>query len=204
MTVSDIDEILYDWFGQRPLMLIRRPSDFSRVIMEVAPEFRRDPSDLANVFLTAGVPVDVVGKRKRQHAPMWIPHENGIPAITISFNLPVGVSIGEAQAAIRAAELAAHLPSGVKTEWRGEARAAQESSETQPFLFLAAIIAVYIILGMLYESYAHPLTILSTLPSASFGALLALYRIGHAIHDHRGHSLHSRGGHRHEECDHDG
>ena len=105
---------------------------------------------------------------------MWIPHENGIPAITISFNLPLGVSIGEAQAAIRAAEQAAHLPSGVKTEWRGEARAAQESTETQPFLFLAAIIAVYIILGMLYESYAHPLTILSTLPSASFGALLAL------------------------------
>ncbi len=174
VTVSDIDEILYDWFGQRPLMLIRRPSDFSRVIMEVGPDFRRDPSDLANVFLTAGVPVDVVGKRKRAHAPMWIPHENGIPAITISFNLPLGVSIGEAQAAIRAAEQAAHLPSGVKTEWRGEARAAQESTETQPFLFAAAIIAVYIILGMLYESYAHPLTILSTLPSASFGALLAL------------------------------
>jgi multidrug efflux pump subunit AcrB len=105
---------------------------------------------------------------------MWIPHENGVPAITISFNLPLGVSIGEAQAAIRAAEKTAHLPGSVKTEWRGEARAAQESSDTQPLLFLAAIIAVYIILGMLYESYAHPLTILSTLPSATFGALLAL------------------------------
>ncbi len=174
VTVSDIDEILYDWFGQRPLMLIRRPSDFSRVIMEVGPEYRQGPSDLSKVFLTSGLPVDVVSRRKREHAPMWIPHENGIPAITISFNLPIGVSIGEAQAAIRDVERAAHLPSGVKTEWRGEAKAAQESSQSQPFLFLAAIIAVYIILGMLYESYAHPFTILSTLPSASFGALLAL------------------------------
>lgn len=174
VTVSDIDEILYDWFGQRPLMLIRRPNDFSRVVMEVGPDFRRDPSDLSKVFLTAGVPVEVVSKQKREHAPMWIPHENGVPAITISFNLPLGVSIGEAQAAIRAAEKTAHLPGSVKTEWRGEARAAQESSDTQPILFLAAIIAVYIILGMLYESYAHPLTILSTLPSATFGALLAL------------------------------
>ena len=174
VTVSDIDEILYDWFGQRPLMLIRRPNDFSRVVMEVGPDFRRDPSDLSKVFLTAGVPVEVVSKQKREHAPMWIPHENGVPAITISFNLPLGVSIGEAQAAIRAAEKTAHLPGSVKTEWRGEARAAQESSDTQPLLFLAAIIAVYIILGMLYESYAHPLTILSTLPSATFGALLAL------------------------------
>jgi hydrophobe/amphiphile efflux-1 (HAE1) family protein len=174
VTVSDIDGILYDWFGQRPLMLIRRPSDFSRVIMEVAPEFRQDPSDLSKVFLTSGLPIDVVSRRRREHAPMWIPHENGIPAITISFNLPIGVSIGEAQAAIQGVERAAHLPSGVKTEWRGEARAAQESSQSQPFLFLAAIIAVYIILGMLYESYAHPFTILSTLPSASFGALLAL------------------------------
>ena len=102
VTVSDIDEIFYDWFGQRPLMLIRRPSDFSRVIMEVGPEFRQDPSDLSKVFLTSGLPVDVVSRRKREHAPMWIPHENGIPAITISFNLPIGVSIGEAQAAIRA------------------------------------------------------------------------------------------------------
>jgi hydrophobe/amphiphile efflux-1 (HAE1) family protein len=174
VTVSDIDDILYDWFGQRPLMLIRRPSDFSRLVMEVAPDYRQDPADLSAVFLTAGLPLDVVSRRTRAHAPMWIPNEDGVPAITISFNLPLGVSIGEAQAAIRAAERDAHLPNGVKTEWRGEARAARESNATQPLLFLAAIVAVYIILGMLYESYTHPLTILSTLPSATFGALLAL------------------------------
>jgi hydrophobe/amphiphile efflux-1 (HAE1) family protein len=174
VTIFDIDDILYDWFGQRPLNVIRRPSDFSRVVMEVVPDVRQDPLDLKNVFLTEGVPVDVLSRRKREHAPMWIPREGGVPAITISFNLPLGVSIGEAQAAIHAAELAAHLPSGVKTEWRGEARAAHESNAAQPMLFVAAIVAVYIILGMLYESYAHPLTILSTMPSASFGALLAL------------------------------
>jgi hydrophobe/amphiphile efflux-1 (HAE1) family protein len=174
VTIFDIDDILYDWFGQRPLNVIRRPSDFSRVVMEVVPDVRQDPLDLKNVFLTEGVPVDVLSRRKREHSPMWIPHEDGVPAITISFNLPLGVSIGEAEAAIHAAELAAHLPSGVKTEWRGEARAAHESSAAQPMLFVAAIVAVYIILGMLYESYAHPLTILSTMPSASFGALLAL------------------------------
>jgi hydrophobe/amphiphile efflux-1 (HAE1) family protein len=174
VTIYDIDDILYDWFGQRPLNLIRRPSDFSRVVMEVVPEVRQDPSDLTNVFLTEGVPVDVLSRHKREHAPMWIPHEGGVPAITISFNLPLGGSIGEAQEAIRAVEQAVHLPSGVKTEWRGEARAAHESNAAQPMLFVAAIIAVYIILGMLYESYAHPLTILSTLPSAAFGALLAL------------------------------
>jgi hydrophobe/amphiphile efflux-1 (HAE1) family protein len=174
ITVADIDSILYDWFGQEPLALIRHPSDFSRVVMEVEPEFRRQPSDLSNMFLTSGLPGDIVSMRKRDHAPLWNSHTDGIPSLTISFNTPIGVSISEAQAAIKAAERDAHLPSEIRTEWRGEARAAQEAREAQPFLFLAAIVAVYIILGMLYESYAHPLTILSTLPSASFGALLAL------------------------------
>ena len=98
---------------------------------------------------------------------MWIPHENGIPSYTISFNMPLGVSIGEASAAIRAAEQAAHLPSDIKTGFRGEARAARNDRRPCRFLFLAAVIAIYIILGMLYESFAHPLTILSTLPSAA-------------------------------------
>ena len=174
ITITDVDAILYDWFGQEPLALIRYPSDFSRVIMEVGPEFRRKPSDLSDMFLTSGLPIDVVSVRKRDHAPLWNNHTDGIPSLTISFNTPIGVSISEAQAAIKAAEAAAHVPAEVKTEWRGEARAAQEARESQPLLFLAAVIAIYIILGMLYESYAHPLTILSTLPSASFGALLAL------------------------------
>ena len=105
---------------------------------------------------------------------MWIPHENGIPSYTISFNTPLGVSIGEAVAAIRAAEAAAQIPSDIITGFRGEARLADETSQALPLLFLAAVVSIYIILGILYESFAHPFTILSTLPSAAFGALVAL------------------------------
>ena len=129
ITITDVDAILYDWFGQEPLALIRYPSDFSRVIMEVGPEFRRKPSDLSDMFLTSGLPIDVVSVRKRDHAPLWNNHTDGIPSLTISFNTPIGVSISEAQAAIKAAEAAAHVPAEVKTEWRGEARAAQEARE---------------------------------------------------------------------------
>jgi hydrophobe/amphiphile efflux-1 (HAE1) family protein len=174
VTAVDIDNILYDWFGQIRLDLIRFPINHARVVLEVEPNYRSDPADLGQVFLTLGVPADVVSGRRRAHAAMWIPHENGLPSITISFNTPLGVSIGQAVAAIRASEAAAQLPSDITTAFRGEARLADETTGTQPLLFLAAIVTVYIILGILYESFVHPLTILSTLPSAVFGALLAL------------------------------
>jgi multidrug efflux pump len=174
VTPVDIDNILYDWFGQLRLELIRFPINHARVVLEVAPNYRADPADLEQVFLTSGVPANVLSRRRRAHASMWVPHENGLPAITISFNTPPGVSISQAEAAIRDAEAAVHLPSNIRTGFRGEARLAEETAKAQPLLFLAAIVTVYIILGVLYESYAHPLTILSTLPSAVFGALLAL------------------------------
>jgi len=174
VTPADIDNILFDWFGQRRLDLIRFPIGHARVVLEVAPNFRRDPSDLERVFLTAGLPADILSRRKRSHASMWVPHENGIPSFTVSFNTAPGVSIGEATQAVRAAEAAAHLPSAIRTGFRGEARLADETSQALPPLFLAAIVSVYIILGILYESFAHPFTILSTLPSAALGALLAL------------------------------
>lgn len=170
----DIDNVLYDWFGQIRLDIIRYPINFARVVLEVGPNYRSDPSDLAQVFLTAGLPADILSARRRAHASMWVPHENGLPAITISFNTPLGVSIDQAEAAIRTAEAAAHLPNNIRTGFRGEAKLAEETAGAQPLLFLAAIVTVYIILGVLYESYAHPLTILSTLPSAVLGALLAL------------------------------
>jgi multidrug efflux pump subunit AcrB len=173
-TVAEVDDILYDWFGQRPLQLIRYPTNFHRIVLEVEPDARSDPEDLSTVFLSAGIPIDALSVRKRDRARMSIAHENGLPAITISFNTPIGVSIDEAQAAIKAIEKDVRLPNDIRREWRGEARAFKEAKESQPLLFLAAIVAVYIILGMLYESYAHPFTILSTLPSATFGALLAL------------------------------
>jgi multidrug efflux pump len=174
ITPVDVDNILYDWFGQIRLDLIRFPINHARVVLEVAPSYRRDPADLDQVFLTSGLPANILSGRRRAHAAMWLPHENGLPAITISFNTPLGVSISEAVAAIRTAQRAAQIPNNLRTEFRGEARLADDTAGTQPLLFLAAIITVYIILGVLYESYAHPLTILSTLPSAVFGALLAL------------------------------
>ena len=174
-TVAGIDNMLYDWFGQRPSSWIRLPSYYSHVVLEVQPRFRDDPKALSDFFLQQGVPLQVMSEVKRRHSPMWFRHFNQLPAITISFNTPLGVSIGQAETAIRAVEAQAGLPSDVKAEFSGTARVAEQNTQSQPLLFLAAVVAVYIILGMLYESYAHPLTILSTLPSAAFGALLALF-----------------------------
>jgi hydrophobe/amphiphile efflux-1 (HAE1) family protein len=174
ISTLDIDNILYDWFGQLRLNLIRFPVNHARVVLEVQEKYRQDPKDLENVFMTSGLPADVVSLRRRGHAAMWLPHQNGIPSLTVSFNTAPGVSIGQAVAAIRAAEASAHVPSGVETGFRGEAKLADETTDVQPFLFAAAIIVIYLILGILYESAIHPLTILSTLPSAAFGALLSL------------------------------
>jgi multidrug efflux pump subunit AcrB len=174
VSALDIDNVLYEWFGQIRLNLIRFPVNHARVVLEVQPRFRQNPKDLEDVFLTSGLPADVVSARRRDHAPMWIPHQNGLPSFTVSFNTPPGVSIGQAVAAIRAAEASAKLPSGIRTGFQGEAKLADETTDVQPLLFLAAIIAIYLILGILYESYLHPLTILSTLPSAAFGALVSL------------------------------
>lgn len=179
-TVSGIDNLLYDWFGQRPVSWIREQSYFSHVVLEVKPQFRDDPLALPNLFLDKGVPLQVVSDVRRHHSPTWIRHFNQLPAIAISFNTPLGVSIGEAQAAIRGVQAEIGLPSDIKAEFSGLARLAERNTQAQPVLFLAAIIAVYLILGMLYESYAHPLTILSTLPSAAFGALAAMF----ATHTH--------------------
>ena len=174
VTTRDVDSIFDDWFGQRRLDLIRFPIYHARVVLEVEPSARSDPSDLDQVFLTTGLPIDILSKRRRDHASMWIPHEDGVPAFTVSFNTAPGVSIGQAIEAIRATEASAGLPDHVHTGFRGEARLADETTNSMPILFLAAVVSIYIILGVLYESFVHPLTILSTLPSAAFGGLLAL------------------------------
>jgi hydrophobe/amphiphile efflux-1 (HAE1) family protein len=174
-TVAGIDNVLYDWFGQRPISWIREQSYFSHVVLEVQPQYRNDPLNLPNLYLDQGIPLQVLSDVRRNHSPTWLRHFNQLPSIAISFNTPLGVSIGQAQNAIQAAQAQAGLPADIKAEYSGIARLAQQNTQTQPFLFLAAVIAVYLILGMLYESYAHPLTILSTLPSAAFGALLALF-----------------------------
>lgn len=174
-TVAGIDNLLYDWYGQRPVSWIRESSYFSHVVLEVPPQFRDNPLTLPNLYLDQGVPLQVVSNVRRNHSPTWIRHFNQLPSIAISFNTPLGVSIGQAETAIRAAQAQAGLPSDIKAEFSGIARLAEQNTQALPYLFLAAAIAVYIILGMLYESYAHPLTILSTLPSAAFGALVAMF-----------------------------
>jgi hydrophobe/amphiphile efflux-1 (HAE1) family protein len=174
ITVAHIDNVLYDWLGQRQIKTIRLPIDYKRVVLEVERRFRQEPKDLTQVMLAEGIPADVMSVQRRAHSPMWIGHISQLPSIVIGFNTPLGVSISQAQAALKQAEVDAGLPHDIRTEFRGEARAAEQNRQTQPLLFLAAAVAVYIILGMLYESLAHPFTILSTLPSATCGAMLVL------------------------------
>jgi multidrug efflux pump len=173
-----LDNTLYDALGQRQIRTIWLPRNYSRVILELDPQFQAGPANLNDIYVPSvtgnQVPLAAFASLSRRHSPVWSYHVDQNPAITISFNTPLGVSIDQAMQAIRAAEAEAQPPDGVISTFRGEAREAAESTRKQPLLFLAAIIVIYIILGILYESFAHPLTILSTLPSAAFGALIAL------------------------------
>ena len=147
--------------------------------MEVDPKYQTDPSTFASLYVPgsdgAQVPLAQLTHPWRAHAPMWVRHAQQFPTMTLSFDTKPGVSIGQAIDAIRAAQATLDIPDEVKTEFTGEAGEASASGTRQLLLFLGAVCAVYIVLGVLYESYAHPLTILSTLPAASFGALLALW-----------------------------
>ena len=138
------------------------------------PQYRQDPSDIDRLFLIQGLPADILSRRRRMHTSMWIPHENGIPWSHPFVQHAARRFDRRRHRGGPGAEAAAHVPSNIYTGFRGEARLADETSQSLPLLFLAAVISIYIILGILYESFAHPFTILSTLPSAAFGALLAL------------------------------
>jgi multidrug efflux pump len=182
VTATAIDNTLNDAFGQRQANLLYLPSNYSRVILEVDPASAGDPSVLGKLYLPGNkgkaVPLSNVTRPLRAHASMWVRHSSQFPAATISFDIKPGASIGDAVAAIRAAEAGAKLPDEVKAEFHGEAAETEKSGSKQLFLYIVAIIAVYIVLGMLYESFIHPLTILSILPSTVFGALLALWLTG--------------------------
>jgi multidrug efflux pump subunit AcrB len=178
VTPLAIDNTLYDAFGQRQIRTIYLPRNFSRVILEVDRAAQADPSALQHVFVpgTRGkVPLAAVTQTKRKHGTMWLRHDGQFPSVTISFDTAPGVSIGQAIDAIRQLETTVHLPDDIRAGFRGEAGEAAKTGGRQLALFLIAVFAVYIVLGMLYESFAHPLTILSALPSAAFGALLALW-----------------------------
>jgi multidrug efflux pump len=173
-----IDDTLYDAFGQRQVATIFTQLNQYRVVLEVDPRFQQSPSSLDKIFVksTTGqmIPLTTFATVKTGTAPLSIVHEGQFPAVTLSFNLAPGKSLGEAVDAISRATREIELPDTVATSYSGSAAEFRSSLASEPFLILAAIVVIYIVLGVLYESYIHPLTILSSLPSAGVGALLAM------------------------------
>jgi multidrug efflux pump len=181
--ISDIDSALNNAFSQRQVSTIYAQRNQYRVILEVDPRLQRDPSDLKNIYVpstTGGpqVPLTAVIRVTEDTAPLVVNHQGPFPAATISYNIAPGNTLDGALRDIDAAMADIHTPAGLRGETAGDARAFAEQASQQPLLILAALVAVYIVLGVLYESLAHPLTIISTLPSAGLGALLALYVSG--------------------------
>ena len=173
-----IDDTLYDAFGQRQVSIIYTPLNQYHVVMEVAPQYWQNPSALHEIYVRspngAQVPLSAVTRYEPANTILSVNHQGQFPAVTLSFNMAPGASLGQAVAAVDQAMHDIGLPASVRGTFQGTAKAFQSSVENQPWLILAALVTVYIVLGILYESYIHPLTILSTLPSAGVGALLAL------------------------------
>jgi len=180
--VQDIDAALADAYAQRQISTIYTERNQYRVVMEVDPVFQRDPNDMAHIYVPgrngAQIPLSNVAKFERSIAPLVVNHQGQFPAVTISFGLKEGVTLDVASEDIQQAIREMRLPDIVQAEFAGDAKAFASSAGAQPLLILAALIAVYLVLGVLYESLAHPLTIISTLPSAGLGALLALQIFG--------------------------
>ncbi len=178
ISVSTIDNTLNNAFGQRQVGVIYNPLNQYRVVMELAPEFLQGPETLKRLYVTgssgAQVPLSAFTRVETTNTPLAVSHQSGTPASTISFNLPLGVSLSDATVAINNAIGKLGVPVSVRGGFQGTANAFQESLSSQPLLIGAAIIVIYLVLGILYESLIHPITILSTLPSAGVGALLAL------------------------------
>jgi multidrug efflux pump len=175
---TTLDNALYDAFGQRQVSTMYRPLNQYHVVMEVAPQFQQTPEALQNIYLrsTTGTPVPLAAftHYEPSNTPLAVNHQGQVPSVTISFNLAPGISLGQATQAIEDAEHTIGFPPTIEASFQGTAAAFQDSLSSEPMLILTALITVYIVLGMLYESYIHPITILSTLPSAGVGALLAL------------------------------
>ena len=173
-----LDDTLYDAFGQRQVSTIFTQLNLYRIILEVDPAFQQNPTALRSIYVRAsnGAPVslDSISHYEHTQSSLTIAHQGQFPAATLSFNLAPGASLGDAVTAISATMAKLDLPPGVHPSFQGAAKVFSESLASEPILILAALITVYIVLGALYESYIHPITILSTLPSAGVGALLAL------------------------------
>jgi multidrug efflux pump len=182
VNVSAIDDALYDAFGQRLISTIYTQANQYRVVLEAAPRYQLGPESLGQIHVATSdgqqVPLASIAKIEEQHTALVINHAGQFPAVTLSFNLAAGASLGEAVADIEAAQRELGMPASIQTRFQGAAEAFRASLDSTLLLILAAIVTMYIVLGVLYESYVHPITILSTLPSAGVGALLALMVMG--------------------------
>jgi hydrophobe/amphiphile efflux-1 (HAE1) family protein len=178
VTQQVIDDTLYDAFGQRQVATIYTQLNQYRVVLEVKPEFQARPDQLQQLYVRTAsgdqVPLGILAKITQSQTSLSVNHQGQFPAVTLSFNLAPGVALGDAVNAINRATRDIGLPAAARGSFQGTAQAFQQSLASEPFLIAFALIAVYIVLGVLYESYVHPVTILSTLPSAGVGALLAL------------------------------
>jgi multidrug efflux pump len=178
ITPQNIDDTLDDAFAQRQVSTIFTQQNQYHVVLEVAPKFQRNPESLDNIYVKSSngtqVPLSAFTHFEERPTALAINHQGQFPSVTISFNLAPGKSIGDAVNAVNKAKEELNPPPSVNAEFQGSARAFEASLENEPLLILAALIVVYIVLGVLYESYIHPITILSTLPSAGVGAILAL------------------------------
>ncbi|OUL92248.1 efflux RND transporter permease subunit [Paraburkholderia hospita] len=192
-----IDDALNDAFSQRQIATVYGPANQYHVVMEVAPQYWQDPKTLDTLYVPATnatststassstnatlVPLSALATRTLSHAPVTIAHDNQFPAVTLSYNLREGVSMSDANAAIKAAVASLNLPNTILPAFAGQGAMMQQSGGSEVLLIIGALIAVYIALGILYENLIHPLTILSTLPSAGLGALIALYVCGYEL-----------------------
>jgi multidrug efflux pump len=182
ITPAAIDNALYDAFGQRQISTLFTQLNQYHVILEAGPDFQRNPAMLDNIYVTSSsgtaVPLSAFTHFESGTSPLAINRQGQFPSVTISFNLAPGAALGAATKAIDKVQKDLNMPASVQTSFQGTAQAFIASLANEPLLILAAIITVYIILGVLYESYIHPITILSTLPSAGMGAILALFVTG--------------------------
>jgi HAE1 family hydrophobic/amphiphilic exporter-1 len=178
ITTDEIRSTLYGAFGSRQISTIYEPSNDYEVILEVAPEFQHDEDTLSSIYIhSAGgqlVPLDSLVSIRRQAGPLSVNHQSQLPSVTISFNLAPGVSLGEAVDQINRTEHAMNLPETITSSFQGTAQVFRDSLANQGLLLMAAVFVIYVVLGILYESFIHPITILSGLPSACLGALITL------------------------------
>ena len=182
VSMQAISDTLYDSFGQRQISTIFGQANQYRVILEADPAWQSDPAKLLLLRVPgtgdAQVPLSAIAKIERTVAPLVVTHEAQFPSVTLSFDLAPGTSLGQAVAAVAAAERQIAMPGTISGTYSGDAAEFQRSLAAEPWLILAAVVVIYIVLGVLYESWIHPITILSTLPSAGIGALLALMLCG--------------------------